>query len=87
MECQLLALTMVMGLLESYEQLLTLFLPQVSEEKWQLTAANGPEYNLCSTYPQLLYVPKKTEVSYIQKCLHVQLPDIATALLFIGLAV
>ena len=35
---------------------------QVSEEHWKLTALNGPQYELCPTYPQLLYVPKDVEV-------------------------
>ena len=34
---------------------------QVSEE-WELSA-NGPEYKICQTYPQLLYFPKSCEVS------------------------
>ena len=37
---------------------------QVSEE-WELSAANGPEYNICQTYPQLLYFPKSCEVSVV----------------------
>ena len=30
---------------------------------------NGPEYKLCSTYPQLMYVPKEILVSvWLQMC-------------------
>ena len=35
---------------------------QVDEEKWRLSVQNGPEYKLCATYPQLMYIPKAIEV-------------------------
>lgn len=33
---------------------------KVSKE-WDLSAANGPDYKICQTYPQLLYFPKSCE--------------------------
>lgn len=34
----------------------------MSEDLWKLRAINGPQYDLCPTYPQLLYTPKSVEV-------------------------
>ena len=46
---------------------------QVSKE-WDLSAANGPDYKICQTYPQLLYFPKSCEVGIsilcVYMCLH-----------------
>ena len=36
---------------------------QVSEDLWELRAVNGPMYDLCETYPQLLYFPASVPVS------------------------
>jgi len=44
-----------------------MFLLQVSEDRWRLSVRNGPEYVLCSTYPQLMYVPKGLPVSYVER--------------------
>ena len=41
---------------------------QVSEEKWLLTVINGPEYFLCSSYPQLLYVPATAKEVNTHRC-------------------
>ena len=38
---------------------------QVSEELWKLQAVNGPSYDLCETYPQLLYFPASVPVSTV----------------------
>jgi len=35
---------------------------QVSEKKWRLTIVNGPQYSLCPSYPQLMYVPASVKV-------------------------
>lgn len=37
---------------------------QVSETRWSLSVLNGPQYELCSTYPQLMYIPKGIDVSW-----------------------
>ena len=54
------------GLGECQLRLPSTCLMQVSEEKWRLSVQNGPEYKLCPTYPQLMYVPRG-----IQVCMYV----------------
>ncbi|CAI8000495.1 Myotubularin-related protein 1 [Geodia barretti] len=39
----------------------------VSEELWKLQAVNGPSYDLCETYPQLLYFPASVPLSDLQE--------------------
>lgn len=41
----------------------------VPEDKWKLTVTNGPEYKLCPTYPQLMYIPKGVQVSLLRTCI------------------
>ena len=31
-------------------------------KEWELSATNGPGYEICETYPQLLYFPKSCNV-------------------------
>ena len=47
---------------------------QVCDTRWSLSVLNGPQYELCSTYPQLMYIPKGIDVSLVinRVSLHVQ---------------
>lgn len=38
------------------------------EDRWKLTVSNGPEYNLCPTYPQLMYIPKGVKEAVLIEC-------------------
>ena len=50
-------------------------LVQVSEQKWRLTVVNGPQYELCPTYPQLMYIPASVKVrGHFMWCLQPCLP-------------